>query len=514
MEVFVRNFPDQITEKQVNNFFRKVLEKLGINIYHCEKLKGRGCARLTILDVGKARQFLRTHGQTEPGSRGFVKVLQKLVHMGRPINCSLSNNAPDTFLLQSLKKEESDRYAASQSQKPKVVPSNADIPTNAEENRRAFDISQLKCGHWTYVGSDLAFATYYQDRRRGRVLFGTRALLIKLGSLTSDTPSHQVEIPYNSVESFTIGPKSSASMTFSLREAPKFFESLTTKTVNVGNSLEDLLQNMRLQPKKQGFKRKRTIALSKSHEIVVSSCLCYRVVLLDSADVARVIALKRFPEIPVSTSWNTSDIMRISFAAEMTRLNTALTGAMYGSLPFELKFQMQRLAQNGILGPSKVVELLGVVARHFDTNKDAATVVQSVRNLYNQIPFPGPGTEASDLSLTKLSELLVQNQESILRGHSYSTGLADRYDHITSVHKATVTPTGIYLYGPDDEVKNRVLRKYSAFPNHFLSVAFLDEDGEALRLDRQTSGEDIYRQRYKRVLEGVINIAGRGYEVR
>ena len=513
MEVFVRNFPDQTTEKQINNFFRKVLGKLGISVYHCEKLKGRGCARLTILDLGEAQQFLRTHGLTEPGHRGFVK-FQQLVHMGRRINCSLSNNAPDPFLLQSLKKEERDRYAASQSQKPKVVPSNANIPTNAEENRRAFGISQLRCGQWTYVGSGLAFATYYQDVRRGRVLFGTRALLIKLGSLTPDTPSHQIEIPYNSVESFTIGPKSSASMTFSLREAPKFFESLTMKTANVGKSLEDSLQNMGLQPKRQDFKRKRTVALSKSHEIVVSSCLCYRVVLLDSADIARVIALKRFPEIPVSISWNTSDIMITSFAAEMTKLNTALTGAKYGSLPFELKFQMQRLAQNGILGPSKVVELLEVVARHFDTNKDAATVVQSVRNLYHQIPFPGPGTEASDLSLTTLSKLLVQNQESILRGHSYATGLADRYDHITSVHKATVTPAGIYLYGPDDEVKNRVLRKYSAFPNHFLSVAFLDEDGETLRLDRQTSGEDIYWQRYKSLLEGVIIIAGRGYEVR
>lgn len=513
MEVFVRNFPDQTTEKQVNNFFRKVLEKLGIHIYYCEKLKGRGCARLTILDVGKARQFLKTHGQTEPGLRGFAKVPQKLEHMGRPINCSLSNNAPDPLLLQSLKKEQSDRDAVSHSQKPKIVSRKANIPTNAEENRRAFNISQLKCGQWTYEGNDLAFTTYYQERRRGRVLFGTRALLIKLASLPPDTPSHQVEIPYNSVESFTVGPKSSASMTFLLREAPKFFESLITTTANNGNNLEDLLQNLGFQSQKQGFKRKRIVALSKSHEAVVSSCMCYRV-LLDSADVARVTALKRFPEIPISISWNTSDIMSIPFAAEMTRLNTALTGATYGSLPFELKFQMQKLAQNGVLGPSKVVELLGVVARHFDKNKDAATVVQSVRNLYDQIPFPGPGTEASDLSLATLSERLVQNQESILREHSYSTGLADRYDHITSVHKATVTPTGIYLYGPDDEVKNRVLRKYSAFPNHFLSVAFLDEDGETLRLDRQTSGEDIYWQRYKKVLEGVINIAGRGYEVR
>ena len=512
MEVLVRNLPDQTTDRQLEKYFKGVLEKLNITTFHCQKLRGRGCARLTILDTGKARLFLKLHGQIQSGPKGFENVQQKLIHMDRPVNCSLSNNVPDPFLLQSLKKEESDRYTASQSRKPKVVP-----PIEAGTIRRAFDISQLRCGQWSYVRTDVAFATYYQESREGRIIFGLRAILIKLGSQTQDAALHQVEIPYESIESFIVGPTSNPCMTFSLHYPPKLFETRNTGTGDSNiNSLEIGLRNLAIQPtnqESQGFTRKRVAALSNSHETVVSSCFCYRLLLSNSTDVARVTKLKRFPEIPDSVPWNTSAITKAPFTTQMTALNNALTGMRYSNLPFELKFQVKKLAQNGILDPSTVVELLTVVARLYGRNQDVAATTQSVRNLLTQIPFPGPGVEASNFSLERLSELLVQNEESILRGDSYSARPAEEYDHIAAVHKVMVTPTAIHLCGPDDEVKNRVLRKYSEFPTHFLSVAFLEEDGESLRFDRKTSGEEIYHKRIKRVLEGVINIAGRPYEV-
>lgn len=508
MEVVVRNLHDQVTEKQVDNFFRNVLEKLGIKTYHCQKLKGRAMATITILDINKARQFLMTHGQTEPGAKGFASVLVKLFHMRRPINCSLSNKPPDEFLLRSLKKEESDRYAASQSKKPRIVQGRGDEnrrPGNS--NRRAFDISSLKCGQWGYVGADLAFVTYSQERKKGRMIFGPRSLLIKLWPQDPTSRLQQVEIPYSSIQSMTVGPNTNPSITFSLSEAPKLFEHSDTE-------IEAALQKLAIRKgtQVQSFTRKRITALNKEHETVVPSCLCYRIMLSNTADIAGVRALRQFPEIPNSNSWVTSAVVKTPFAAQMTELNSALTSTRYIQMSFDVKFQMHRLARNGILAPSKVVELLAVVAYHLESN-DAATVAQSIRNLYDQIPYAGPDIEAFEVSMRALSEFLVQNQESIVRGESYSNGLAEQYDHIGSVHKAMVTPTGTYLYGPDPEVKNRVLRKYSAYPNYFLSVSFLDEDGEPLRLDRQTSGEDIYHGRFKAVLGGVINIAGRGYEV-
>ena len=512
MEVLIRNLPDQLTDKQIEKYFKGFLEKLNITTYHCQKLRSSGCARLTIPDIEKAQRFLKIHGQIQSGPKGFAKVQQKLIYMGRPVNCSRSNNVPDHFLLQSLKKEESDRYASSQSRKPKLVP-----PIEAGTVKRAFDISRLKCGQWAYVRTDVAFATYYQEQRKGRIIFGHRAILIKLDSQTQDSLSHQVEISYESVESFTVGGKANPWMTFSLRYPPKLFERLNIKNGDSNiQSLMGSLQNLAIQPanqEKQGFTRKRVAALSKSHETVVSSCFCYRLLLSNTTDVTRVKKLKQFSEIPDSVSWDTSTVTKAPFTTQMTALNSALTGTRYSNLPFELKFQMKKLAQNGILDPYTVVELLAVVARLYEHNQDVATTTQCLRNLLTQIPFPGPGVEASSFSLERLSELLVQNEESILREDFYPTRPTQGHDHIAAVHKVTVTPTGIYLYGPADEVKNRILRKYSAFPTHFLSVAFQEEDGESLRFDRKTSGEEIYHRRFKGVLEGVINIAGRPYEV-
>lgn len=512
MEVVARNLHEEATEKQIQAFFRETLKKIGVDTFHCYKPKGR-LAILTIPDIRKARQFLNLHGQTVPGPIGFRTVKQKLSHLGRPVNCSVSNKQPDPFLLLSLKKEESDKYAAT-SKKAKIVPGRMDTSSSRTvDNPRAFDINSFKCGQWTYVGADLAFATYCQEKRSGRIVFGQRTMLINLRQQSATSVAHQIEIPYSSIQSFTMGPKSNPSITFSLSEAPKFFEKLDHPGVLPnGNNLEQMLQSMTISLSKQKFKRKRISAISQSHETVVASCLCYRLMLSNANDISGIHTLKQNPLIPPSISWNTSAITRTPFPNQMDALKSAFTERRYGSLSFELKFQMQKLAQNGYLGPSKVIELLGVVSRQIERIK-VATVVQSVRNLMDHLPFSGPETEASDLSIEALTDLLVQSQGSIQRQESCSPRLADRYDHIASVHKATVTPAGTYLYGPEPEIKNRVLRKYSAFANYFLSVSFLDEDGEPLRFDRQTSAEDIYQKRYKQVLQLGTNIVNRQYEV-
>lgn len=512
MEVIARNLHEEATEKQVQTFFRETLGRLGIQTFHCHKPKGR-LAILTIQDILKARQFLYLHGQTLPGAAGFRTVKQKLYRLGRPVNCSVSSKQPDPFLLLSLKKEESDKYAAN-SKKAKIVPGRSDaIPSRLADNPRTFDINSINCGRWTYVGADLAFATYFQERRHGRIVFGQRALLMNLNPQSTTSAAHQIEIPYSSMQSFTIGPKSNPTITFSLSVAPKFFEKLDhLGNLPPGNTLVQMIQSMKINPPNQMVKRKRISAISPSHEAVVASCLCYRLMLSNANDISGIQNLTRNPMIPAIISWQTSTIAGMPFPDQLNALKSALIGKRYGSLPFELKFQMQRLAQNGYLGPREVFDLLSVVSRHIKYVA-VATIVQSIRNLMVHLPFPGPESEASDLSIETLTDLLVQSQSSILREESYAVALADQYDHIASVHKATVTPAGTYLYGPEPEIKNRVLRKYSAFPDYFLSVSFLDEDGEGLRFDRQTSADGIYQGRYKRILQMGINIINRQYEV-
>ncbi|KAL9130782.1 MAG: hypothetical protein Q9217_001130 [Psora testacea] len=502
MEVIVRNLHDQMTEKQVDNYFRPVLERLGTKTYHCQKLRGKGCATLTFFDKVKGQQFLQAHGQTRLGARGFLGPQTALSHLGKPVYCSLSNKEPDEYLVRALKKKESDRYATPQTKKATIIPGKPEI-RRPQHSERAVNITAVKCGQWTYVQGDLTFSTCFTQRRLGRIIFGSSYLLVTLQPEGAGLLSHKLVISYNSIHSFTLGA-TSPSITFSLSEAPKFYENLT--------GLEAVLQNLSLKNSAPAFKRKRISAISDAHGKIVASCLCYRFLLSGSAEARVVQSLKKFPEIPSSITWETNAEASIYFTAQMTRLNDALAGEKHAAIPFDVKFQLQKLAQNGFLSPIKVVELIYVVEEHLKKNH-ASTLAGALRHLANRLPYPGPDAEASDFELRTLDLLLCESERCIIEDDPYAFGLADQFDHMILVHKATVTPTGIYLYGPEPEMKNRVLRKYSSFPSYFLSVSFSDEDGEQLRFDRPTSSADIYHVRFKKVLEGVINIAGRGYEV-
>lgn len=504
MEVFVRNLPDSITEKQVRRYFGPILAKLEINTFHCQKLKGRGLATLTFLDVYKGKNFLLLHGQTKSGREGFVTVQQRLFHMGKPVNCSESNKLPDPYLLQSLQKEENEKISASKNRKPKPVQG------RPRDLQRDFSILGISCGRWDYIERRLVFYTHFHDQREGRLVFGRRALTVYLGSKPYHLQAHQIEIPYNSVESMTIGNQANATITVSLAEAPKMYENVSQP--DELNSLYDGMRKLGFQHSQPSVKRKRIMAISKSHEVVVSSCLCYRFVMLQSSDILRIQALKRITGVPQIISWDTTVVTELKFPAQMTMLNSALAGPKYSKFPFELKFQLQKLAQNGYLPPPKVLRFMDAIVHVVESVADSVATA-AIRRLHNQIPFPGPNTESSELSLQTLSESFVRNMEAVVRERAYSAGIDQTYDHIAPIHKAMVTPAGIYLSGPEPEVKNRVLRKYSAFSNYFLQVSFLDEDGEQIWYQRETSNWNIYHIRFKRVLEGVINIAGRGYEV-
>lgn len=514
MDIIIRNLHEQATEKEVKSFFREKLEKLGVFTFALNKPKGR-LAYLTIHDMTKAAYFMYTHGQVLEGARGHKTVRQKLYWMGKPINCLKSRNEPDQYVLLSLKKEESERYAKAQSQKPKIVPGRFDGPDDPKKDQRAFTIGHYMCGQWTYSHEDLRFVAYFQEKRSGRIVFGDRILRINLRYISAEMPSHQVDIPYGSVHSFTIGSKQSSCLTLSLTEAPKFYEKLPEQIVDVRNpELVNLLGNLNLSKPDQPYKRKRIPAINQLHGNVASSCLCYRFVLSNANEIAGVQALKRLANIPDSTTWNTRAVLsKISFVDSMAELNVLLAGPRYTWMPFNIKFQIQRLAQNGYLEPSMVKQLIQAVHRQVKAKKDTEHVAISIQKLGVNVPFAGPETEASELNLQVLSDCLVSSQESISHGELYTNTLAKDHDHIASIHKAMVTPAGIYLMGPEPEVKNRVLRKYSAFVDYFLSVSFQDEDGQSLRFDRQTSAEEIYHGHFKHILRNGISIAGRQYEV-
>ena len=500
----MRNLPDSITDKQVRRYFEPILARLQIHTFHCQKHKGRGWATLTILDVKKGQYFLRLHGQTNPGREAFDRVQQKLFHLRKPVNCTQSNKPPDHHLLQSLRKEENDKINASKTHKSKSTEG------RLRDTQRRFGMLGLLCGQWDYTGRQLVFLSHFHEQRGGHLVFGRRSLTIQLSNPHSHLPAQQMEIPYNSIQSMTVGTQSNPTVTLSLAEAPKMYED--TIHLDELSDISNGLKKLNFSNPRVVAERRRIMAISKSHEIVVSSCLYYRFALLNSSDIPRIQALNKIPEIPSSICWDTTVVTELKFPVQMTRLNTALAGSKYGDFPFEVKFQLQRLAQNGYLSPPMVLKVMKVVGHIFPSITHSIAIA-AIRRLDNQIPYAGPDTDASELSLETLSDLFAENVKMVIRERAYSVGLAEMYDHIAPIHKAMVTPAGTYLSGPEPEVKNRVLRKYTEFSSYFLQVSFLDENGEQIWFERDTSNEEIYHARFKRVLEGVINIGGRGFEV-
>lgn len=441
MEIIARNLPESVTRNQVEQFFRPYLFEVLIYAYHCRKLKSRTYA-ITVGDGQKAENFLERYN----GKDGLQLRLE-----GQRIQCARSDDKLDRFLLKSLVEEDLEK-SVTVSQAPQS------LVTKYRAVRRKFNIESLSCGRWAYDDyGDLIFSTQFKEFRKGTMLFGSRALIIDLEPYyRKGLPIHRLEIPYTNIESFTRGPVTNPTATFSLLAPPRLFEELQTpeNDKRIFNSKEQ-----GVKAPKSGFKRKRIMALRSEHIPVVSSCLCYRVKLQQWAEVWALVDLQESPEIPKSISRDSLEVMKLDYLAQVNALNSLLAGPEYPRFSFEVKFQFQRLAQNGYLSPGEVAELFQhtypVSIRRF---KDAA-LITALRKLSIELPFPGPQTEASAFSIGTLSGLLTLYQEQASNDAAHIDP-ADQYEHMAWVHRATVTPTGIVLKGPELQVVNRVLRRW------------------------------------------------------
>ena len=508
----MRNLPSTMTERQVRQFFEPHCSSLQIRTFGVDKHPNKPFAKLTFIDTMIGSRFLDNYGQELPGREGFATVKIKLFHMRRPVNCSKSHNIPDKHLVASLHSQEARRLT-----KVRNLGLHVGATEQQAKTQRVFHLSAVFCGQWDCSSGRSVFKSHFPAMRPGRLLFGRRAVVVSLDTTETATPAQQIIMRYDSIESTVTGDfgRGNLSITFSLSEAPKLYEITESREDAM---LTSALQNLAiLRPGSRvpynPVSRKRISAINKVHEAVVGSCWCYRIALSNVHDMRALRALNKIQEIPRSTSCNTGIDISTSFPAEMTKLNNALAGGRYTQVPFGAKFQLQRLAQSAYLPPYKVIDFIDVVVEQ-SKNVGWAVTTRAIQRISRHIPFAGPGTDSSSFSMLTLAQDLEDNADAIIKEDTYSKGLTQQPEHIAHVYKAIVTPTGIQLYGPEPEMKNRVLRKYSSHIDYFLQVSFLDENKEQIWYDRVTSLEEIYRKRFKGVMQGTINIAGRGYEVR
>jgi len=506
MDVFIRNIPISSRNDQLTEFFRPILLEISVVSFECNKIKGKGCAILTFRDEAKALLFLEKYGlPSNPLPQSRPKTT--LIFFRKSLTITPSNNSPSEFLLRTLELEEKKIL-----QKQKRT--GASSRSKKKRLTNIFHFHSISCGSWTYEKSKLNFNPHSRDLRTGSIIFGKSSLVILLYASPQIRWTCRLDISYFSIIHILTGAPNNPAVSITLSSPPKIYELDTTSDLSGPESLVQGMNNLSLNSPRPGQQTTRTRlwGIDANHAAVVSLCLVYSVVLSEPAAVATVHhLLTRSSSMPQTVYFPTPmKISHRSFIDDFHLLKKRLSDYnQLKSLHFGLRFQIQRLVQNAYLPPAKVLSLLPEIEELVQTHGPLKITV-AVRKLASQVPWPGPDVEARDFDIKELARLIRESAARFSReGSIYD--LAQRHEHLALIHKVTVTPCGLLLGGPEPEVTNRVLRKYSGYTDYFIRVTFADEDGELIRFDGRASQQKIFHERFKSILEHGINIAGRSF---
>jgi RNA dependent RNA polymerase len=370
---------------------------------------------------------------------------------------------------------------------------------------RTLTCTSISCGLWDYIQLGLVFKPYFTLTEPAKMTFKSKSIVFKTDS------DQRLDISYYTIEAVAYESLPIPAMTITLREAPRFCESpcraLSMQEDDSFGMMASLLEDLFLSSR--GPNWNRLPGLNMDHKKIAGSCLVYRILLKNGAKVdSQTKSFSGFRGMPRWTRrhiniYEPQESYVVDF--ELLLLQLAPTAT---PLPFAIRFHLQKLAQNGYLPPSKVVQLLPEIKRIFSRSGQRVGV-DVIRKLLLQLPFAGPDAKAKYFNLQNLENLLQKNEEISNREGSYFevTGEPER---VAVIHKATVTPAGIYLHGPYLESNNRVLRKY---PNHhdcFLRVQFCDEDGLQVYSNRDVSSKPVF-DKFRKVLNNGFHIAGQHF---
>ncbi|TKA27987.1 hypothetical protein B0A50_04053 [Salinomyces thailandicus] len=500
MDIFVRNVPLQATKKQLERHFTAPLGQCGVTCFHAEKFRDKPLAILTVLDVDGGARFLEEFGVPQ-GSFNNVRAKRQLSWNGKFLTCSRSRNDPTVHSVRSLALEASQQAA-------KATAVSASKSTQGTRVTK-FSISRIRCGVWEYVGKQLSFQTHYSRDVPGTITFGQKEAIVLLGPREGDQT--RLDLKYYDCESILIGSHGDSNVSFTLRFAPKFYE---VAALDILSAQMTAMALGRDAGRRKGVKKRRLLSLDSDHAKIASTCFVYRIQLSDPGMLGNVRSLLRNdPQKPTTLSFYVSTTFpREPWRRSKERLDIELSDPQrFGKNSFRLRFQLDRLARNGLLPPLLVIKLLPKISR-LQQEYGLGATLWALGHFSKLSPYPSPETKAEEVThkaLEQLLEELATSYDPASPQNPYE--LAKRHAHVSLVHRIVVTPVGTYLEGPEPEPTNRVLRQYPEHTDSFARVVFQDEDGGLVRYDPRSTQQLVYHQRFKQVLDGTILIAGQGF---
>ena len=487
-------------------YLKEKLARFGILAYDVFKKHGNEWAIVTVAKEANGNHFIKHYQARE-----------KLVYQGRQLRCKKSNKKAEALKIMSLldKEEELKR----KSQKPTLQTSKLSQPH--------FAFTAMSSGVWRYGEDGLYFEQRYQDPRRGTIIFGKTALVIYLES-RKDAASRadwhcRVDIPYGIIEhTIPSNDRGQGFLMLTLKSPPKIYRIESDENLHLYTNTEKVpglrmpdLGAMSLnasRPSERERPLQRLCMLQRHYHKSAALCMVYKIQFSNTKSMRFAWNFIKDFAAPGVNAWSTAVLQLIErpIESEYKVLEQALAIVTGSKISFDVSFQLMALVLEGTLSPvtaGQLIRGLCIIAGYHGSTKTAV----GVRNLAHQIPTPAPNLDGD--RYYSISSIVDKIEANITESQTDVDNLskATKHEHLALTHKATITPTGMLLRGPEWGVSNRVLRRYSKHTKRFMRVFFTDEDGLSVFHDPRSSQEEVY-ERFRNVLRDGITIAGRTFE--
>ncbi len=506
MEVFLSNVPLSLTDGNLQTELKPLLNALGIVDWVVDKPKRKPVAWISFLKASDGVKFLKKHGkvsapqrQTQvsaaspsPGDghgappRDRTPAVARLLLLSTPIYVEKSRRKVNPQTLGHLRHESKERQ------------------TKPDRGQRASAIicrlRQLSSGKIIFAQPRMELKYMQQTHHQisGHATFGLQSLVVNSGQ------SIRMDVPYHTIQELVLD-RGSQSITLILEDPPKFFAEITGSS---GDS--------------RRWERQTSFPSWAGHSKYVAHCLVYQLTLSGDYDEA-VRALRLRDILPLNYYSIPLKSLLQPIEEDYTTGMRAFEGKIQslGSnrkpmVPFPILFQVQTLVWNNYLHPYSGIRVLEILERRTSNSTwkggTPLFTVDAMKRLLQRVPYPVPGTDPTEVDPDALVESVVRAEIDLRNQDSSRSGLYGPTlpRHQTWVFKAMVTPTRVFLQGPDAESRNRVLRMFPDRDDMFLRVSFCDEDGQDLTFSPKVSNDTVYK-RYREVLVDGIRIAGRQF---
>ncbi|KAB8342826.1 hypothetical protein FH972_022424 [Carpinus fangiana] len=508
MDIFIRNVPPNASERQLRLVLKPALDAQGISTYLCQKATGKQFATITVHDRIGAEAFLSLHGVPQHAPYK-TKARSSLVMLGRELLCTEGRNTPHKLVIESLKRKDAEARKIQSSSRYKSKRSAA---ATAAAAQHTFTIAALDNGIWDFEDTSIRYHSSFELSCRGSLVLGKKSLVIVLppNDTSSNASTLQIRIEYLTIESIALAHDSTPNVSFTLNQSPNFYR------IREASDISTLLQGLSLDVPRQE-QRARVCGISPTHTKLSGLCLVYRVQLSNFPQLKSLEKTLRLMDggpgviVPDNSSPSIHRDLLKENELLLKHLSPATNSSGEGSdfVPFLLRFQLQRLVQNGYMNPARVFEL-AVGMKDLVKKYHVFAIVEAIRSVAHRLPYMAPGISVTQFHPKEILKSLSSVAAAfVAKGTIYE--LAKKHTHLALIHKVIVTPCNLYLEGPELEAKNRVLRKYPRHAEHFIRVSFLDENQQNVQYETRLNRDDVFRSRFSKILDSSISICGRAY---